>query len=483
MFLSDAPSAYPKGLEMFDSAAPSRPTAVRAAVPVVLLTTLLVTLNTAIVNVALSAIQGDLGFSPASASRVVNGYLLTYGGFLIVGGKLGDIIGRRRSMLLGLIVFTVAAGVAGIAWAPSVLIVARLVQGVGGALATPAVLAIITHLLHGEARGKALVWFSIVSGSGFSLGFIFGGLIDQWLSWRWIFFLDVPAGLILIVLTAVLVPAMRAEHRARLDLPGALLATMTAVGLVFAFVQLAGAHRFDAAAGASLVVAVLAFVGLAFRLRRAAEPLVPLQLFARRTAVGAFAANALLGGAGTGVTFFLSELFGIQLELAPLAIGGLFLLFTVPQLASALSAGRLIGRVGVRRFVAVSLPIALIGIFLLAFAVSAGALGPLLLIGMVLTGLGIGGVTLAVNLTVLSAVEPRIAGAASGVLQSTLQLGASVGIALLVLVQAVLGTPAAFVAAGVLIAAALVALSVSDRKISVADSRELEAELDEQAQI
>lgn len=448
---------------MSSTLAPSEARFSRSTLPVVLATTLLVTLNTAIVNVALAGIQQDLGFTTATLSWVINGYLLSYGGFLIVGGRLGDIIGRRRTMLIGLIIFTAASAVAAFAWSPWVLVAARVVQGVGGALASPAVLATITHLLHGEARAKALGWFSVVTGAGMSIGMIAGGVIVQWLSWRWIFLLNIPAGVLLVILTAVAVPALRAEHRHRLDLVGALLATLTAVGLVLTFVQLAGARAVDTVVIVSVVVAVLAFIGLAARLRTAAEPLIPLALFERRTAIGAFAANALLGGAMTGVVFFLSELFGAQLGLEPLAIGALFLVFTTPQLAAALSAGNLIRRLGARKVIVASLIIGIVGLLLLAAATVSGTISIWLIVGMVLTGAGIGGVFLGINLTVMSTVDHRVAGAASGVLQTSLQLGASLGIAILVFAQALFGTTAAFIMAAIFVALALVALSVRDR--------------------
>ena len=445
--------------------APSTQTrALRIALPSVLLVTLLITVNTAIVNIALTGIQHDLGFTEAGLSWVINGYLLTYGGFLIVGGRFGDIIGRRRTLLIGLTVFTVASAGAAFAVAPWALILARVVQGVGGALASPAVLATITHLLHGEARAKALGWFSVVTGAGMSIGMIAGGVIVQYLTWRWIFILNIPAGIILAILIAVAVPAMRSESRPRLDLAGAFLATLTTVGLVLAFVELAAGPSALPIVIASAIVAVLALIGLIMRLRSATDPLVPPTLFARRTAVAAFIANALLGGAMTGVVFFLSQLFGGQLGLAPLIVGVLFLLFTVPQLTAALSASRSIRALGVRHVVVTSLIIGTIGMALLAFAATSAAITPLLIIGMLLTGAGIGGVFLAVNLIVMSNVDAHVAGAASGVLQTSLQLGASLGIAILVLAQALLGTPGAFALAGVFVLIALIALSIKDRQ-------------------
>lgn len=434
-----------------------------ATLPVILATTLLITVNTAIVNVALTSIREDLGFTAATLSWVINAYLVTYGGLLIVGGRLGDIIGRRRTMLLGLAVFSVASAVAGFAWTPESLIAARAAQGIGGALAAPAVLAIITHLHDGRARAKALGWFSVVLGAGLSLGMIAGGVVLQWLTWRWIFWLNVPVGVLLFVLTVLVVPPVRAHERHRLDLIGALLATLTTVGIVLAFVQLAGAHQFDAVVAVSLSVAILSLAGLGLRLRLAAEPLIPLALFARASAVGAFTANALQAGAMTGLVYFLSQLFSGGLGLVPLGVGALFLVFTGPQLASALSANRLMHAFGVRRVVAAGLLVSIVGLVLLAAATRATEITFLLVLAMAVTGLGAGVVYLGVNLTVMSDVQPHFAGAASGMVQTSVQLGASIGIAILVLVQSLTSTSGAFITAAVFVVLALGAISVRDR--------------------
>jgi EmrB/QacA subfamily drug resistance transporter len=433
--------------------------------PVILATTLLMTLNTAIVNVALSGIRADLGFTAASLSWVINGYLLTYGGLLIVGGRLGDIIGRRRTMLIGLATFTLASCLAGFAWSPASLVVARAVQGFGGALAAPSVLAIITQQYQGHARSRALGWFSVVLGAGLSLGMILGGVLLQWLEWRWIFWLNVPIGLILFALTLFVVPVMRADERPRLDLLGAALVTATAVSVVLGFVELANVRELDLAVVVSFVVAVLALVGLFIRLRVAREPLVPLELFSSLSVPGALVANALQAGAMTGMIFFVSQLFTNDLGLAPVWAGALFLVFTAPQLLSALSANRLIRTHGVRRVVLAGLFISIVGMTLLSVATRSSELSLWLIVAMFVTGAGAGVVYLGVNITVMSAVLPHFAGAASGVVQSSVQLGASIGVAVLVLIQSISDTTGALLAAAVLLFFALCSMSLRDRPV------------------
>lgn len=430
---------------------------------IVLFAALLTTLNTAIVNVALSGIREGLGFTASSISWVINAYLLTYGGFLIVGGRLGDVLGRRRTLLAGLVLFMAGSFGAGAAWSPSMLIAGRAVQGLGAALTAPSVLATITHLYHGDARTRALSWFSVVIGVGLSLGMVLGGVILQWLSWRWIFWLNLPVGAVLSVLVALCLPAMRSERRHRLDLVGAVLAMSTTVGVVFAFVQLAGGVDHAAQVGLSLTGAAIAFVGLRLRLRHASEPLVPLSLFTRRTAVGAIAVNGLLAAAMAGLVFFLSQLFSRQLRLGPLGVGALFLVFTVPQLASALSAGRLMRRREVRVVVLASLVVAIVGMLLIAASTTSTTVSAALLTGMTLAGIGAGGVFLGANLIVMSTMEAHMAGAASGVLQTSVQLGSSIGIALLVLIRSLAGFAGVFVGAAVLLCLAMLATCVRDR--------------------
>ncbi|MBO0748571.1 MAG: MFS transporter, partial [Acidimicrobiaceae bacterium] len=291
-----------------------------ATLPVILATTLLVTVNAAIVNVALTSIRHDLGFTANTISWVINAYLLAYGGLLIVGGRLGDVIGRRRAMLIGLALFTAAALVGGFAGSPAVLVAARGVQGVGGALAAPAVLAMITDLYQDSARAKALSWFSVVLGVGLSFGFIAGGVILQWLDWRWVFWINVPVGIALFPLTLLFVPALRASQKHRLDVAGAVLATLTAVGVVLAVVQLANLHRPDAVFALSVAVAAVALIGLVLRLRTASEPLIPLGMFLRRSTVGALVAMTLQSGAATALLFFLSQLFAGGLGLVPIGV-------------------------------------------------------------------------------------------------------------------------------------------------------------------
>jgi len=441
--------------------------------PVILATTVLMTLNTAIVNVALGAVRDSLGFSPASISWVINGYLLTYGGFLIVGGRLGDLVGRRRTMLIGIAVFTIASVSAAIAWTPSLLVASRALQGIGAALSAPAVLAIITHLYEGESRTKAIGWFSVVVGVALSMGMILGGVILHWWGWRGIFWVNVPFGVLLFGMTAWFVPPMSPERRSRIDGIGAVLITSVTIAIVYALVALAASvtsHRTPLAGLISMGFAVLGFLALAMHLRSTTEPLIPLASFSQPTVVGAFSASALQAAALSSMIFFMSQWFGSQLGLHPVEIGAMFLLFTVPQLGTAIAARRLNRRFGVRRMVIACLFLAATGMLLLADAVTVQRITPQLVIGMFLAGAGCGAVYLGLNITIMSVISADIAGVASGVLQTTVQLGASIGIALLVLVSVLAGISGALFGGALLLLAGVMALAIG-RQFSKTRSR------------
>jgi MFS family permease len=439
--------------------------------PVILATTLLLTVNTAIANVALADIRVALGFTPASLSWVINAYLLAYGGLLIAGGRLGDVFGRRRILLIGLGVFTLASLLAGAAGNPSLLIGARAAQGLGAALAAPAVLAIITHRWEGHARARVLSWFSVVLGAGLSLGMIVGGLALQLLGWRWVFWINVPLGILLFLLTLLLVEPMRSHERVRLDLLGAALTTLTAVGVVVAFVELANTHRFGVLAIVSLVVAVGSVIGLVFRLRHANAPLIPPALFASRSTVGAILVNALQPAAMTSLVFFLSQALGGPFGLGPLAVGATFLVFTLPQMATAFSSARLMRVFGVHPVLAVGLLLSAIGLVLLAVAAPADSIGPLLIVAMIVTGLGAGGIYLGVNITIMSNVEPAFAGAASGLVQTSVQLGGSVGVAIAVLVSSLTDESGAYLTAAAFLLIGIAASFFRDREGNAVPAR------------
>jgi len=236
---------------------------------------LMVILDATVVNVALPHIQAGLHFSATSLSWVMNGYTLTFGGLLLLGGRAGDILGRRRMFLVGITIFTLASLAGGLAPNAGVLLAARAVQGVGGALASPAVLAlVVSGFAEGRERIRALAIYSGVVMAGGSLGLVLGGLITQWVSWRWVLFVNVPIGLVV----AVLAPRFVAEtprQPGRFDLPGAVASTGGVATLVYGFIRAASDGWGDHVAVAAFAAAVVllgAFVGIE---ARAAQPITP----------------------------------------------------------------------------------------------------------------------------------------------------------------------------------------------------------------
>jgi len=274
---------------------------------VILTAQLMVVLDATIVNVALPHIQRSLGFSNSSLSWVLNAYVLTFGGLLLLGARSGDLLGRRRTFLAGIALFSVSSLAGGFATASWMLLAARALQGVGGALAAPAALALLTTIFpDGAARVRAIGLFTTVSAAGGALGLVAGGLLTQWASWRWVMFVNVPIGLAVLVLGgAVLVETER--RRGHFDLAGALASTGGMTGVVLGLVE-AGTAGWTAPVTVGPLVGGLVLLGLFVRIEASAtEPILPLRVLADRTRASANVARGL-GYAGMyGIIFFLTQ--------------------------------------------------------------------------------------------------------------------------------------------------------------------------------
>lgn len=390
-----------------------------------------------VVNIALPSIGADLGLDREALTWIVTGYTLCFGGLMLLGGRLADLYGRRRMLLVGLALFTAASLAAGLAQAGPVLLGGRLAQGVGAALMAPAILSTVTTAFHGAERHRALALLSAIAGSGAAVGVLIGGVLTDGPGWQWIFYINVPVGVaILAMLPAVLPADAAAEHRARVDVPGALTVTAATAALIFGLVR-AGDHGWGSAGtiGALAAAAVLYAVFAAVE-RRTAEPLMRVGLLARRTVVtGAFlmlTATALLIS-----FFFLGSLYLQDFSgYSPLRTGLLFLPVAVATTIGAHLAGRLIGRLGPR-------PIAVAGLVLAAAASawlasldadSRAATGAVP--GLALGAFALGTLFITANATALSDVEPHEAGVASGMVTTFHELGGSIGVAVMSTVAA-----------------------------------------------
>ena len=332
---------------MSDSTSTQRHWAV--TVVVVCLAQFMVILDATITNVALPSIQSDLHFSPSDLQWVVNVYMLVFGGFLLLGGRAGDLFGRRRLFLAGVALFTFASLLDGLATSPAFLVAARALQGLGAALVSPAALSIITTTVpEGPDRAKALGAFAAISGGGGAVGLLLGGLLTDALSWEWVFFVNVPVGIVALVLALRFVPESKSDEAQGFDLIGAFLVTSGLVLLTYAIVKAedfgwGSARTLGLGAGA---VALLGAFG-AVQQRRAA-PLVNLAIFRTRTLATANAATLLLMG-GMNAFFYFSSLYFQQIQgYNALESGAAFVPMTVGIIAGSVISQRLIAQFGVK---------------------------------------------------------------------------------------------------------------------------------------
>jgi EmrB/QacA subfamily drug resistance transporter len=398
---------------------------------------LMIILDATVVNIALPRIQGGLHFSATSLSWVMNGYTLTFGGLLLLGGRAGDILGRRRMFLCGIAVFTVASLAGGLATSAAMLLAARAVQGVGGALASPAVLAlVVSGFAEGRERVRALAIYSAVVTAGGSVGLLLGGLIIQWASWRWVLFINVPIGIAVTLATPRFVTESP-RQAGRFDLPGAVTSTAGVTALVYAFIRAASSGWTDRVALVAFALAAVLLVAFVTNETRAEQPITPLRLFASAGRSGSFIARLLVVAGMFGMFFFLTQYLQDVLGFGPLLAGAAFLPMTLLVFGVSRLAPRLIGRIGGYRLMLIGLLPVVAGMAWLSRATPdstywSGVFGPMVLFG---TGMGLAFVPL--TTASLAGVRPQDSGAASSMVNVTQQLGGSVGLAALV---AVFGT-------------------------------------------
>jgi EmrB/QacA subfamily drug resistance transporter len=400
---------------------------------------LMIVLDVTIVGVALPSIRDDLGFSEESLAWVVNAYLITFGGFLLLGGRLGDIFGHRRLFLAGIALFTLASAACGLATSQEVLIGARAVQGLGAAVVSAVALSLMMTLFTepGE-RAKAMGIFGFVASGGGSLGVLLGGIITDVLNWHWIFLVNVPVGILVVVLTVVLIPTQRIAGAAqRLDVAGAVTVTVSLMVAVYAIVK---GNEVGWLTGRTLgLLAVAGVLLVVFLLieSRVTSPLVPLWLFRLRNIAVSNAVGVLWAGA-MFAWFFLSALY-LQLVLgySPLEVGLAFLPgnLVMGALSIGLSA-KLVMRFGIRLPLAVGLSLAGLGLLLFARAPVDGNFVVDVLPAMILLGIGAGTAFNPVLLAAMSDVEPTEAGLASGVVNTSFMMGGALGLAVLASVAA-----------------------------------------------
>jgi EmrB/QacA subfamily drug resistance transporter len=429
------------------------------ALYVLCLGVLMIVLDTTIVNVALPSIRADLGFTAASLSWVVNAYMLTFGGFLLLGGRLGDLFGHRRVFLLGTAFFTLTSLGCGLAATRELLVAARAVQGLGGAVMTAVALSLIVSLFSTpQDRARALAIFGFVCASGGSVGVLLGGVLTSALSWHWVFLVNLPVGVLVFLLCRRLVsPGHAPAVRPRLDVGGALTVTAALMLAVYAVVNAnttgwTSARTLAQLAAAALLLALF----LALELRSTA-PLVPLRLFRLRNLAVANVVG-VLWSAGMFAWFFMSALY-MQLVLGydALQVGLAFLPANLIMAAFSLGlSARVVLRFGLKPPIAAGLTLAAAGLALFARAPPAGTFLIDVLPPMVLLGVGAGVGFNPVLLAAMGDVGEQESGLASGIVNTSFLLGGALGLAMLASLAAG-RTAAAELAGGTTPAAALTA--------------------------
>ena len=392
----------------------------------------MVVLDIAIVNVALPSIQTDLGFSQSNLQWVVSAYALLFGGFLLLGGRIADLVGRRRVFVVGLIVFTSASLLSGLSWSEGALIGARALQGLGAALITPAALSILTTTFaEGKERNAALGAWGGVGAFGAVAGVLLGGVLTDALSWQWIFFVNVPVGLLGLTLAPLLLTESRDARVKTFDLPGAALVTGGLVTLVYAITQANnnGWGSLETIALFATAFALLAaFVGWE---RRVAEPLVPFSIFRLRTVVGANVAGLILGTAIFAMFLMLTLYMQQVLHYSAMKTGVAYLAVAGTAIFWSALGAQLVTRVGVKPVLVAGMTALSAGLIYFTQVSTHGSYVGDLLPGFLLIAVGLGFSFVPISIAALAGVQPAEAGLASGLINMSQQIGGALGIAAL----------------------------------------------------
>jgi EmrB/QacA subfamily drug resistance transporter len=448
---------------------------------IICLAQFMVVLDATIVNVALPHIQSALGFSEASLQWVINAYTLVFAGFLLLGGRMGDLLGRKRLFMIGLVIFTAASLLNGLSTTSGMLIGFRALQGFGAALISPAALSIIsTTFAEGKERARALaVWAAIAIG-GSAAGLVLGGALTQAFSWRWIFFVNVPVGIVAFLAALRLVPESKDEHAHKgYDIAGAVTVTGGLMALVYGLVRSASHGWGSTQTIVSFVVSAALLVAFVLIEQRSAEPLVRLSIFRVRSLTTANL-SMFLAFSGMFAMFFFNSLY-IQriLGFGPLKAGVAFLPFTAGVMLSAGLASSFAPRIGVRPVAATGMVLTIIGMLLFARMPVDGSYASDVLPGMIIGSLGMGAIFMPLTLVATTGLKNKDQGLASGLFNTSQQVGGAVGLAILTTIAAghthgtspaelVHGFHYAFAGAAVLVGLSLVAFLALLRKRDVA---------------
>jgi EmrB/QacA subfamily drug resistance transporter len=401
------------------------------ALAVIAASQLMVVLDATIVNIALPHVQNALHFSYTNLTWVLNAYTLTFGGLLLLGGRAGDILGRRGVFMFGIGLFTLASFLGGLATTSWWLLAARALQGVGGAIASPTALSLITtNFAEGEERNRAFGVFAAVSGSGAAIGLIAGGMLTSWLSWRWVLFVNVPIGIALVLLAPLYINESE-RHPGRFDVLGALASTAGMATLVYGFIRAASQGWRDTWTEVSFGAAAVLLVLFLVNEMRSPQPITPLHMFANRNRSGSYVVMLALAGALFSMFFFLTLFVQKILGYSALVAGFAFLPVSAAVVVSAQIASKQLLKVGPKPFMVLGGVMCVGGLYWLSLIKASsgyvdGLLGP-----MVIFGLGMGFLFVPLTVVAVAGVAPHESGSASGLLNVMQQVGGTIGLAIL----------------------------------------------------
>jgi EmrB/QacA subfamily drug resistance transporter len=392
----------------------------------------MVILDVAIVNVALPSIQADLGFSQENLQWVISAYALVFGGFLLLGGRSADLLGRRRVFIAGTVIFTLGSLLCGLAWSETALISSRAFQGFGAALITPAALSIlVATFAEGRERNIALGAWGAVGGFGAAAGVLFGGILTDYLSWEWIFFVNVPVGVLALILAPFLLSESLDKHGQGFDIPGAFLVTSGLSLLVLGITQ---GHPWGWSSGRTIGVFVvsaallLAFVGWELRVK---DPLVPFSIFRLRTLTGANVVGFVLGTAMFAMFLMLTLYMQQVLGYSPLQTGIGYLAVAGTAIIWANVAAAAVTRIGVKPALVFGMSLMTLGLLYFTQVSVDGSYWTDLLPGFLIIGLGLPFAFVPVTIAAVAGTKREEAGLASGLINTSQQIGGAVGIAIL----------------------------------------------------
>jgi EmrB/QacA subfamily drug resistance transporter len=432
---------------MQSSATPSRAAGEvhpNLALTVIAAAQLMVVLDATIVNIALPSIHHALHFSSDGLSWVLNAYTLVFGGLLLLGGRTGDLFGRRRMFIVGVVLFGLASLLGGFAQDKGWLIAMRALQGVGGAIASPTALSLVaTTFDEGPARNRALGVYAAVSGAGAAIGLILGGVLTDLLSWRWVLFVNAPIGLFIAFAAPRVIPESQTSEAGALDLPGAVTSTVGMAALVYGFIHAASdgwGQRTTLVAFAAAAVLLTVFILVE---AQTPHPLMPLRLFSDRTRVGCYLVMLVLGAAVFATFYFLTQYIQQVHGFSPLAAGFCFLPMSVVIVTMAQIVSRIVSTVGPQILITSGTILTGFGLLLLSSLTPSSSYAFHVLPAIVLVAAGMGSIFVPITLGAVSGVLPQDSGIASAMLNVGQQVGGTLGLSALVAVSTAAGRHAA----------------------------------------